>query len=144
MNPPPKTYKSKIGLEIFIPLFLVLFFVWITVSFNGPFWLGTAIMLPVILFIWYILATTYYIITDAYLIVRAGFLHHSKIDIQRIKKITETNNPLSSPANSLDRLAVIYNQNSSVLISPKDKHDFIEHLLQLNPSIEVEYKKKKA
>jgi uncharacterized membrane protein YdbT with pleckstrin-like domain len=144
MNSTPKTYKSKIGLEIFVPLFLVLLFVWITVSFNGPFWLGTAIILPVILFIWYLLATTYYTITEGHLIARAGFLHHSIIDIQRIKRITETNNPLSSPANSLDRLAIIYNENRSVLISPKDKHGFIAHLLALNPEIEVVYRKKKA
>jgi len=138
-----KTYKSKIGLEIYVPLFILLLIVWITVSFNGPFWLGTAIMFPVFLFIYYILATTYYTITEGYLIVRGGFIYHSKIDIKRIKKISETNNPLSSPANSLDRLAVIYNENSSVLISPKDKHGFIADLLALNPEIEVVYRKKK-
>lgn len=61
----------------------------------------------------------------------------TKIDIKTIRKIYNTNNPLSSPALSLDRIAVVYNKFDEILISPKEKKAFIEALLKINPDIEV-------
>jgi hypothetical protein len=61
-----------------------------------------------------------------------------KIEIKSIKKIYSTNNPLSSPALSLDRIAVVYNKYDEVLISPKEREVFIRELLKINPNIEVE------
>lgn len=61
----------------------------------------------------------------------------TKIDIKSIKKIYSTHNPLSSPALSLDRIAVVYNKYDEVLISPKERADFIAELLKINPNIEV-------
>lgn len=61
----------------------------------------------------------------------------AKIDIKSIKKIYATTNPLSSPALSLDRIAVVYNTFDEVLISPKEREAFIQELLKINPNIEV-------
>ena len=61
----------------------------------------------------------------------------TKIDVKSIRKIYSTNNPLSSPALSLDRIAVVYNKYDEVLISPKEREDFIAELLKINPNIEV-------
>ncbi|MCB0443641.1 MAG: PH domain-containing protein, partial [Flavobacterium sp.] len=61
-----------------------------------------------------------------------------KIDIHSIKRIFKTNNPLSSPALSLDRIAIVYNKYDEVLISPKFKKEFVDVLLKINPSIIVE------
>lgn len=61
-----------------------------------------------------------------------------KIEIKSIKRIYKTRNPLSSPALSLDRIAIVYNKYDEVLISPKDKQGFVEELLKQNPNIEVE------
>ncbi len=61
----------------------------------------------------------------------------AKIDIKTIKRIYSTNNPLSSPALSLDRIAVVYNKFDEVLISPKEREAFIQELLKINPNIEV-------
>ncbi len=61
-----------------------------------------------------------------------------KIDIHSIKRIYKTNNPLSSPALSLDRIAIVYNKYDEVLISPKLKNELIEELLKINPNIIVE------
>lgn len=61
-----------------------------------------------------------------------------KIDIHSIKRIYKTNNPLSSPALSLDRIAIVYNKYDEVLISPKLKKEFVDELLKINPSIIVE------
>ncbi|NNT70588.1 PH domain-containing protein [Flavobacterium sp. IMCC34852] len=61
-----------------------------------------------------------------------------KIDIKSIKKIYSTHNPLSSPALSLDRIAVVYNKYDEVLISPKEREAFIQELLKVNPNIMVQ------
>jgi hypothetical protein len=62
----------------------------------------------------------------------------TKIDINSIKRIYSTHNPLSSPALSLDRIAVVYNTYDEVLISPKEREDFIREVLKINPNIVVE------
>jgi hypothetical protein len=59
------------------------------------------------------------------------------MNIQTIKEIKETRNPLSSPAASIDRLLIIYNRADKVMISPKDKEAFINHLKSINPNIKV-------
>jgi hypothetical protein len=63
---------------------------------------------------------------------------HTKIEIKSIRKIYRTNNPLSSPALSLDRLAIVYNKFDEILISPKERNEFIDELLKINPSIEIQ------
>lgn len=60
------------------------------------------------------------------------------VEIQSIQKIYKTRNPLSSPALSLDRIAIVYNKYDEVLISPKDKKEFVKALLKINPNILVE------
>ena len=59
------------------------------------------------------------------------------------KKITETNNALSSPATSLDRLEITYGKFDSVIISPKQKQEFINDITTLNPNVEVKFKNKR-
>ena len=61
----------------------------------------------------------------------------TKIDIKTIRKVYATRNPLSSPALSINRIAIVYNKYDEVLISPKDRADFIDELLKVNPNIEV-------
>ena len=86
--------------------------------------------------------TTEYTIDNDKLTVKCGFLYNKTIDIKSIRKITETNNPLKSPATSLDRLEINYGKFDSVLISPKQKSEFINEIKRLNPNIEVKYKHK--
>lgn len=61
----------------------------------------------------------------------------TKIDIKSIRKVYATRNPLSSPALSINRLAIVYNKYDEVLVSPKNREDFIQELLKVNPDIEV-------
>jgi hypothetical protein len=84
---------------------------------------------------------TYYVIDKESLKIKSGFLYNAIIDIHSIRKIEESNSPLSSPAASFDRLEIIYNKYDSILISPKDKHSFIQDILKINPSIEIKYRK---
>jgi hypothetical protein len=61
-----------------------------------------------------------------------------KVEINSIKRIYKTRNSLSFPALSLDRIAIVYNKYDEVLISPKNKQEFIEELLKINSDILVE------
>ena len=135
-----QTFSSKIGLEIAIPLTVLLGGLsLLMISENA--WGGVAVLLAVIAFIVYLFTNTYYQIDGQVLRVRAGFLINQSIAIEHITKITETRNPISSPANSLDRLDIAYNRYDSVLVSPKDKEGFIAALQAINPAIEVKWRK---
>ncbi len=128
-------YKSKIdywlGLVLLYPIFLS-----ITSIVEGKWigFVGLAFVLGVVLFI---SKTTRYILNENQLIVKCMWIVNEKIDISKIRKIEKTSSILSSPALSLDRIALKYNKFDEVYISPKERKDFIEELLKRNPNIEV-------
>lgn len=72
--------------------------------------------------------------------IRSGLITNQKIDINDIRKIVQTTNPMSSPALSLDRIEIFYHKFDSIIISPKDKILFIEDLKRINPAIEIDLK----
>lgn len=130
-----KIYKSKIdwwlGLPLLYPVFLS-----ITSIIEGN-WNGYLGMIAIVLFIVFISKSTNYIISENQLIVKSMFIVNVRIDILEIRKIEKTTSILSSPALSLDRIAIIYNKFDEVYISPKEKQAFLTDLLQINPNIEV-------
>ena len=106
---------------------------------SNQIWLGLIINLLVAVFIAHLFFTTYYVIDEGLLIVKSGFLIDKKIDIKAIRSISETNNLISAPAASFDRLEILYHQFDSILISPRDKSGFIDHITRINPQIVVRY-----
>lgn len=134
-------YKSKMGLELIIPLAFI-FGTVLYMSFRDEKWIALSIILLTISFICHIFVSIKYTIEKENLNIKCGFFINQNIDIKTIYKISETYNPLSSPAGSIDRLEIKYNKFDSVLVSPKDKNGFINDLLLLNSNIEVQYKKK--
>ena len=132
-----KTYRSKISLGILI--FIILVFVisgFVIIDLNVKNNFGVAVYVLTILFIAYLFVTTNYTIYNQQtLIVKSGFLMNKKIDINSITKISKTNNPISSPALSLDRIEIFYNKYDSVIISPKNEQEFIQDLQKINSSI---------
>lgn len=137
-----KVYKSKLGIELIIPISIL--FGWTIYKFTiEKNWIGLFIILLTTSFICYIFLSIKYNIAKENLNIKCGFLINQNIDINTIRKISETYNPLSSPAASLDRLEIVYNNFDSVLISPKDKKAFINDLITINPTIEVNYRKNK-
>lgn len=136
-----KIYKSKIGLSIVIPLALSLVLPLVIMVMNRI-WVGVIIIgvvaLFVVLFVAYLFTNTYYEITDSNkLTIKAGFLINIEIDINSIQSVEPTKSMLAAPALSLDRLKICYNKYSSVIISPKEKDDFIRQLKMINPNIIV-------
>ncbi len=121
-------------LASFIPL--------IVISIVEDVWFMGLVLIPAVVFIAYIFLKTKYTITTDSLKVECGFLFNQQIKIDSIRQIKETNNPISSPALSLDRLEIKFDKYGSVLVSPKEKTGFIEHLQQINPAIEFVARRK--
>ena len=96
-------------------------------------------LLPSLL-IWNIYTDTHYTIFDdnRTLRVKSGFIINSRYDINKITRIRNTRTWLSSPALSIDRIEITFGRYNKVIISPLHKEAFINHLLSLNPDIQVE------
>ncbi len=89
----------------------------------------------VIVVIWFPIFSTYYVVENSTLVIKS-LVFRWKINIDDITQIEPTHNPLSSPALSLDRLKISYMKNgrmTSIMISPKEKEDFISALCN-NPN----------
>ena len=130
-----KIYKSKIdwwlGLPLIYPIFMSI------VSIIEGEWIGYLGMLVIILLILFVSKTTRYIISENQLTVKSMWIVNDKIDVSKIRKIEKSRSILSSPALSLDRLSIRFNKFDEVYISPKDKRQFVEELLKVNPDIIV-------
>lgn len=130
-----KIYKSKIdwwlGLVLVYPIFRSI------VSIIEGEWLGYLGIVLCLLFIVFISKSTRYIIAENQLIVKCMFIVNDRIEISKIRKIEKTNSVLSSPALSLDRIAIKFNKFDEVYISPKERQNFLNDLLLINPNIEV-------
>jgi len=136
-----KIYKSEIGIEMYLILALMsLFNIYILVSEGYDFFLLTIIFCP-ILFLIYVINATNYEIKNEILYINSSFLFKEKLQINDIRKIEEVINILSSPAMSIKRLELFYGKYDSILVSPKNKGEFIEALLNINNKIEVKLKK---
>jgi membrane protein YdbS with pleckstrin-like domain len=136
-----RKYKSKVGLELVIPIAIILMTT-LALMIYQKLWPGVVLIALVAAFIIHMFSTTYYVVADNNLTIKCGFLFNQTIPIQIITKISETRNPLSSPAVSIDRLEIKYNKYSTVLVSPAEKTDFIQTLLAINPAIQVRLKSK--
>lgn len=132
-----KTYKSKIGLEILIPMILIFGVILTLVIINGEWSKLIFIGLISVFISTFFINTTYKITSDNKLKIRSGLLRFDDINIFSIKKITPTKSLISSPALSIDRLEIFYNKYDSILVSPTDKKGFIESLRKINPEIEI-------
>jgi membrane protein YdbS with pleckstrin-like domain len=83
------------------------------------------VILPIfILWMW---LTTYYFLDENNLIIKFGPFKKI-VQLDTIKSVRKTTNPLSSPALSLKRIEIVYGYYNSVLISPIHRDEFIEIL----------------
>lgn len=126
-----KVFKSKIDWWLVVLVLVIFGYPIIDGILSKEYVLS--LVFGLILLVFYFLSKTIrYKIDSENLII-----WNTKISIHSIRKIYRTNNPLSSPALSLDRIAVVYNTYDEVLISPREREEFIQELLKINPNIEV-------
>lgn len=136
-----KTHQSKIDKIYWL---ILLFFVVMAVyGIIIQEWLMAIISTISSAYFCLIFFTMRYVIDDEYLLIRTKFFPSQKVALQDIRKIEESNSILAAPAFSFDRLEILYNKYDSILVSPEDKEQFIADLLNVNPDIEVKYKKMK-
>ena len=129
-------FKSKkdVWLSVLIwGVIILIFFIMITEQ-NIVVYIVGILNNALLLWLWF---GTSYRIDDEKLIVRSGPFK-STIDIKTIKKLKATKTLLAGPALSLDRIEIQYKTYDTVIVSPKDKIEFIETLLIKNNSIEVD------
>ena len=132
-----KKFQSSISYWLFIPVLIVLFCYLIATIIEKD-WFSSIIALALNLLVWSIVSKTYYEIVGSELKIVSGFIVNKKIQIKNISKIVKTNSLLSSPALSLTgRLEVFYNKYDSVIISPKEREEFISALKSINYEIEI-------
>ena len=134
-------FESKIDLWLILFLSILFGGIAIKLALDGV-WGSLIPILVTIAFIVHMFTTTFYVIEDKKLTIKCGFLINISISVDSIKKISETNNILSSPALSLDRLEIMYNKFDTILISPKDKKEFIKAIQKMNPQVEVKLQHK--
>lgn len=127
-------HKSKIGLEILVPIVIVLAAV-TTIMVVNMIWIGLVVCGLVILFVTSIFTRTYYKITDDHrLLIKCGVLESFDINVDDIEWIKKSNELTNAPALSVDRLEIGY-KGGRILISPRDKKKFVEDLRKINSKI---------
>lgn len=134
-----KIYRSKIDcwLAVLIPALTILPALPLVIS-GEDIWV--VVLLAFISALELAVVTGFrYVIDGSKLIVKALYVINSgTYDIGNIVEITPTRTILSSPAASLDRIAIsLSNSRTPLVISPVDKEAFISTLTAINPDIRV-------
>jgi hypothetical protein len=102
-------------------------------------WVGGLLLLSACFIVW-LLRSTYYVVDETRLLIRSGPFWFTVV-LATIEEILPTRNPLSSPALSLDRLAIHYQVNGKrrmVMISPEDKEAFLRVIAAMVPGMVAE------
>ena len=134
-----KIYKSKVSYGLLLVIFLVFYgpFVpdLINKELNSKMLMTIGLLTLLFAFILHMFFKTRYIIDDNKLKIKCGFIPYKPIDIATIKEVARTKSIISSPAPSFDRIVIKYGKFDEIIISPKDKQNFVKDLLKINPKI---------
>jgi hypothetical protein len=87
-------------------------------------------------YFFYVFHNTVYTIDANQLKIKCDPFKYKPIHIQRIRKVESTRSLQASPAASFDRMAIGYNKFDEIIISPRDKEAFVNHLKLINPKID--------
>lgn len=133
-------YPTKVSITLILIISLIMGCILISLAVSSK-WIPFFIDLLLYISLVYLMVSIKYEINDSQLIIHQT-MGKMIIDINTIKSIEPTHTIISSsPAASLDRLRISYNKYDDVVISPRRKEEFIQHLLSINPQIELVEKK---
>ncbi len=126
-------YRSKTDLWLIallvIAMIASLFGALVMSSMGTPETWAVAVFIAIVgvgLPLWLLLSTRY-VLAQGQLRVLSGPFKWC-IPVAKITTITPTSSPLSSPALSLDRLRIDYGVGNSVMISPRNKEQFVKDI----------------
>lgn len=91
----------------------------------------------------WIFVSTKYIVKNGSLKIISGPFSWI-IPIESIKSVEETQNTITGPALSFDRLEIIYGEGKAIIVSPVDETQFIQKLRQKGLTCDVMSVNKKA
>lgn len=133
-----KIIPVKYGVEILLVVYGAFFFM-VYQYYSEPKPVALFIMALYFIFVTICIFGIRYSIDNHILKINNGFFGSTNIDIRQIKKIEKTWNAIASPAPSLFGRVEIFYGNKSIVISPKNREEFKQNLLSINPSIIVNY-----
>lgn len=132
-------YYSKVSYPLLGLIFLVFFGPLVPTIFSTgltkPILLTVFFLIVLYLFILHMFFYTTYTIDEDALKIRCGFIGYKPYKIKDMKKVSKSTSIISSPAASFDRIQITYGKFDEIIISPKDKHQFVEDLQKINPEI---------
>lgn len=126
-----KVFRSRIDWWLAAILIFVAVAPIVSACINGVFDLWTVVISLFILSLF----RTVYVVNDSKLRVWVGVIPYGKKEIGQIKSVHRTSSLISSPALSIDRLAITFVNGDRLIISPKDREEFVASLLAVNPQI---------
>lgn len=137
-----KVYPSKKDIFVFIIICLI---VSLASSIKAAMesrtllsWLITLLIVMGWMAMFLLLFPVKYIIDGDNLLIFCGF-QRKRISISQIIYVRRSHNLLASPALSVDRLEIVFKEKNtdSILISPRNRIDFVEDLKAINPDIDI-------
>jgi len=127
----PTIYRSKVDIWLFVVLaFAALAALYSAAQTMAAGTTGSILVAVLVALVGvglplWLLFSTRYTLEATYLLAQSGPFKWV-VPLADIKSITPSNNPLSSPALSLDRLRIDYGKGRMLLISPRDKEQFLQ------------------
>ena len=127
----PTIYRSKVDIWLFVVLaFAALAALYSAAQTMAAGTTGSILVAVLVALVGvglplWLLFSTRYTLEATYLLAQSGPFKWV-VPLADIKSITPSNNPLSSPALSLDRLRIDYSKGRMLLISPRDKEQFLQ------------------
>jgi hypothetical protein len=131
-----KNIPVRIGWELFIPVFFIIFLSAFSEVKNGN-WEVLLIPFSISGIIFLLMFTIRYKMDSEFLYIKNSIFGTTKIKIKEISKMEKTWNLISSPAPGIIGRVEIYFSSGSIIISPKDFNYFENELLKINPNITV-------
>ena len=128
-----KVYRSKIDtwlIAVLVPAMVAAGAVGLLATASGTpatVWSGAFIVAIGLGLPWWVLVATHYTFAERELVIRSGPFRW-RVPVAEITDVSPTSNPLSSPALSLDRLRIEYGRKRWIMISPRDREDFLREL----------------
>lgn len=133
--PFPRQFASKVDWWLVVVLFspLVLIGALVLSGIVEP-WILGVVLAPQLLVTWVVARTSYSVGEDA-LVARSGPFRF-EVPVASIRSLAASRSALSSPAMSLDRIAVDHT-GGRLLVSPRNKAGFVRAVLAVAPAVTV-------
>lgn len=129
-------FRSKVGWWYHLLMILIAF--GCIVAFLQPnIWWIVGMIFVAVLTIHVLLNTWYKITKEGLLIIHCSIFPEKKIMISAIQAVEPTMLPASSYALSLDRLMLWVDDKPWIIVSPKNKNEFVKRLQTINPEIVI-------